>query len=141
MSRGQDFSKVGFDPLVVYVTDLMGCDRVKRMSVFCMGKDKFFVELVSIMYIYTFMSVRTSSPCRLSFLWGLSLKSHCLIDQIQTSHHLDALFFPLSLHHICPVSCFCKSCAQPLEILTWASDCLLDQMLINFFRLVQLFIA
>lgn len=93
MSRGQDFSKVGFDPLVDYETDLMGCDRVKRMSVFCMGKDKFFVELVSIMYTYTFMSVCTSSPCKLSFLWGLSLKSHCLIDQIQTSHHFDALFF------------------------------------------------
>lgn len=74
MSRGQDFSKLGFDH---YETDLVGCDRVKKMSIkkvsiFCMEMISFFVELVSVICTYIFMSVCTSSQCKLFFL-GISV--------------------------------------------------------------------
>lgn len=56
-----------------------------------MVKDKFFGE-TCFSYIHVFMSVCIGFPCKLFLLWDLSLKSQGLIDQNQTSHHLDVLF-------------------------------------------------
>lgn len=54
MSRGQDFSKIGFDLLVDYETDLVACDRVKKMVYLAWERVSFLWSLFQL-YIHMFL--------------------------------------------------------------------------------------
>lgn len=62
MSRGQLFSKLGFDPLLGCEIDLVGYDSIKKMQNnstvdFAWEQRGFFVKVVSVIDTCVFMSV------------------------------------------------------------------------------------
>ena len=83
------------------------------------------------LYTPMFLSVYV---CKLFLLWDLSLKSQCLIDQNQTSHHL-VLFLSSHLYYALLLWITHE------QILTQPSNCLLDQTLLSWDCSWQLLIS